>query len=245
MKKRLKYILILAIFVILISYCFANSKLHTSASDNISISGEFTASIDTNNPQNIKIRDIKTNKTATLEVMDSLMLANEIEDIKWLANDTLAVISHVNPSLSCLLVYNAQTLEVMDERYGISFEWANEDPSSLYYISPAPHFSEEIGPESILDFSENIIFETDGGISLSDLAISPNGAKIAFLSSDHQSGEIMINVISSDMLNNEETMSWIGFSGELEWENDDILRISSPVHEVKFSAASGDIISEM
>ncbi|MDE6748670.1 MAG: hypothetical protein K2K21_06365 [Lachnospiraceae bacterium] len=245
MKKQIKYILVFAICVGIISYCLYNNKSHASSSEKISISGELAASIDESNYGHIKIRDLQTNEISMLEVKDSLMLANSIEDIKWLENNTLAVISHVNPSLSCLLVYNVRTQELIDERYGTFFEWANEAPSSLYYISPTPHFSEEIGPESILDFSDNTVFKTDGGISLSNLAISPNGEKIGFLSTDHQSEKIMINVISSDMLGNEEKSSWVGVSGELEWKNDDVLRISSPEYEVEFSAIDGNIVNEM
>ena len=244
MKKQIKYFWMFAICVGLISYCLYNNKSLTSSSEIISISGELAASIDTSNYGYIKIRDIQTNETLLLEIKDSLMLANSIEDIKWLENNTLAVISHVNPSLSCLLVYNARTQELIDERYGTSFEWANEDPSSLYYISPTPHFSEEIGPEAIIDFSGNIVFKTDGGISLSNLVISPNGEKIGFLSIDHQSENIMINVISSDTLRNEEKSSWIGLPGELEWKNNDILKISSPEYEVEFSATDGNIVTD-
>lgn len=51
-------------------------------------------------------------------------------------------------------------------------------------------------------------------------------------------------MISSDM-ESEEEASWIGLPGELEWKNDDVLRISSPEYEVEFSAINGDMISQI
>lgn len=53
----------------------------------------------------------------------------------------------------------------------------------------------------------------------------------------------MINVISSDV-ESEGEASWIGLPGELEWKNDDVLRISSPEYEVEFSS-NGDMISQI
>lgn len=107
-----------------------------SSFENVSDSGELAAGIDEDNYGYIKIRDLQTGEIFLLEIKDSLMLANSIEETKWLNNDIIAVVSHVNPSLSCLLVYDARTQELLDERYGVSFEWANEDQSSLYYIVP-------------------------------------------------------------------------------------------------------------
>lgn len=51
-------------------------------------------------------------------------------------------------------------------------------------------------------------------------------------------------MISSDV-ESEGEASWIGLPGELEWKNDDVLRISSPEYEVEFSAINGDMISQI
>lgn len=51
-------------------------------------------------------------------------------------------------------------------------------------------------------------------------------------------------MISSDV-ESEGEASWIGLPGELEWKNDDVLRISSPEYEVEFSAINGDMIFQI
>lgn len=95
-----------------------------------------------------------------------------------------------------LVVYHLPDYKIIDKHYGTLFDWAADDYTNLYYIEPTPHFSEQVTPEAILDYQEQVIYETEGGISLSHLTISPNGSKIAFLGVDEETEDKTIHIIS-------------------------------------------------
>lgn len=165
-----------------------------------------------------------------------------MEELRWFGDHVLAVISHVNPSLLYLQIYDVDTLELLDERYGLDFQWAKNDYTSLYYIVPAPHFSEEVGPEKVVDYEEQVIYQTDGGESMDSLAISPDGGKLGILSRDEESK--YLTVVEAEASEKMMKTEWDGTLGELEWKDDHTLRVSSPEKETEVSAEDGSILSE-
>lgn len=242
MRKSAGAILIVGL-LITISVSFVKfTDAHAYALEAVSESGTMSAGIQEESPCRIIVTNRSTGEKKEIQAEDSLLLATNVEEFRWFGDRVLAAISHVNPSLSCLQIYDVNTLELLDERYGLDFQWAKNDYTSLYYIVPTPHFSEEIGPEKVVDYEEQVIYQTDGGESLDSLAISPDGAKLGILSRDEESK--YLTVVESEVSEKIMKTEWDGALGELEWKDDHTLRVSSPEKETEVSAEDGSVLSE-
>jgi len=151
------------------------------AEDNVSASGTWQATIDSDNAQKILLSNLSDGTTKELTVEDSLLLATAVDELRWFDDNMLAVISHVNPSLECLSVYDVNSMELVVEKYGDCFQWASDDDTDLYYIEHTPHFSDEVGAEYIINYEGEIIYQTSVGETLSELAVSSDGETLSFL----------------------------------------------------------------
>jgi len=98
-------------------------------------------------------------------------LVRSVVDVKWVDDETVWVIMHVNPSLQELLIYHCggETESV----YGCFFTLDSD--GKMYYVDPAPHFSTEWAPDDILDHEENILYRTSEGESIiRDFVVTDN-----------------------------------------------------------------------
>ncbi|MDE7207891.1 MAG: hypothetical protein K2N90_12180 [Lachnospiraceae bacterium] len=235
---------------------FANSsKEHMYALEAISGSGVWNAGVDEENTQKIKLRKQSNDEEKEIIVEDSLLLAAGVEELYWFGDNILAVVSHVNPSLSCLTVYDIDTLELIEERYGVDFQWAGNEYTSFYYISPSPHFSEEIGVESIMNYEGDIVYKTSGNESLSGLAVSPKGNKFGFFGERFSDSKENVSLYIIDTITDTEKgnaksasppvkINWNEETGDLHWIDESILRVSSPSYEILLNADNGCVLSE-
>ena len=170
----------------------------------------------------------------------------------WFGDNILAAVSHVNPSLSCLTVYDIDTLELIEERYGSDFRWAGNEYTDFYYISPSPHFSEETGVESILNYEGDIVYKTSGNESLSGLAVSPGGNKLGFFSENFSGSEENVNlyIIDTEKVNAKSAstpikINWEEEIGDLNWRDENSLRVSNPSYEMLVNADNGCVLSKI
>lgn len=171
----------------------------------VSASGTMSAGVDVDDEERIVIQNRSTGKKKEIRVEDSLLLANRVDELRWFGDDVLAAIVHVNPDLSCLIIYDTESLEVLEEHYGISFQWVTDDYGRFFYILPTPHFSEEIGPESIMNQDEEMIYETDGGVKLNHLSVSPDGKQLTVRCYDtERTWGLVIDAESGDVVSKTE-----------------------------------------
>jgi hypothetical protein len=98
----------------------------------------------------------------------------QILSIDWQNGDRfLAITSHINPSANQYCVVEPGENYRISYYYGCVFIW-NEDFSNLYYIEPAPHFSDETA-DSLKDKNGNVIYKTqDDNRMTATLAVSPD-----------------------------------------------------------------------
>lgn len=109
-----------------------------------------------------------------------LEMATQILNVEWLhSNQILGITSHINPSLNQYTVVETEIGFKLSTYYGIAFTW-NSDGSNLYYIQPAPHFSEETA-DSLFDKNGTLLYQTENGDRLSGtLIVTPDEKYIAF-----------------------------------------------------------------
>lgn len=209
--------------------------------------GKRTAYISDINSNIVYVKDSDSKSKKELLVDDELKLATAVYDLHWINNDTLGIIAHVNPSLEYLVIYSLPDYKIIDEHYGTFFDWAADDYTSLYYIEPTPHFSDQVAPEAILDYQEQVIYETEGGISLSHLTISPNGSKIAFFGIDKENEDKTIHIISSKKedgimpLTMDTCIAWDGEVGELHWNGENIITVSTLNKDTNINVDTGEL----
>ncbi|MDE7185285.1 MAG: hypothetical protein K2O40_12645, partial [Lachnospiraceae bacterium] len=209
--------------------------------------GEWTAYVTDANFCTVYVRNNNTGDIKEIAVDEESMFVTAVYDLYWINRDTLGVIAHVNPSTSFLCVYSMPDCESIDSHYGISFKWASDDYRSLYYIEPTPHFSEQTGPEAVMDYQGQAIFETNGGSSLSCLAVSPDGDKLAFFSIDEESEKNYIYIIdhlkdgAAQRQNAVQSIAWEYQAGELQWTDDTVITVNTLSGEKELHIDTGEI----
>lgn len=212
--------------------------------------GEWTAYVTDADFCTVNVRNNYTGEIKEIVVDEESMLVTAVYDLNWINQDTLGVIAHVNPSTSFLCVYSMPDCDSIDRHYGISFEWASDDYKSLYYIEPTPHFSEQTGPEAVMDYQEQAVFETNGGSSLSCLSVSPNGDKLAFFSIDEESEKKYIYVIDhlkdgvAQRQNTVQSIAWEYQVGELQWTDDTVIAVNTLSGEKELHIDTGEILDK-
>ena len=256
MKEKKIKIIATALGIVIVFAVWHNftnsSEVHAYALEAVSDSGVWNAGVDEENTKKIKLHKQFNGEEKEIIVEDSLFLATGVEELYWFGDNILAAVSHVNPSLSCLTVYDIDTLELIEERYGTDFQWAGNEYTNFYYISPSPHFSEEIGVESILNYEGDIVFETSGNESLSGLVVSPRGNKLGFFSENFFSSEENANlyIIDTEKVNAKSASSpikinWEEEIGDLNWKDENSLRVSNPSYEMLINADNGCVLSKI
>jgi hypothetical protein len=105
----------------------------------------------------------------------------QILSVEWLNEDSLLTITtHVNPSANQYCVVALSDSYQTSYYAGCVFVW-NTDWSNLYYISPAPHFSESC-TDTLTDKTGRIYYQTSDGCRLTPtLAVSPDEAHFAVI----------------------------------------------------------------
>lgn len=255
MGKKIK-ILATALGIVIIFAVWHNftnsSEVHAYALEAVSDSGVWNAGVDEENTKKIKLHKQFNGEEKEIIVEDSLLLATGVEELYWFGDNILAAVSHVNPSLSCLTVYDIDTLELIEERYGSDFRWAGNEYTDFYYISPSPHFSEETGVESILNYEGDIVYKTSGNESLSGLAVSPGGNKLGFFSENFSGSEENVNlyIIDTEKVNAKSAstpikINWEEEIGDLNWRDENSLRVSNPSYEMLVNADNGCVLSKI
>ncbi len=212
-----------------------------------SANGEWSAYVTDDDFCTVYVRNNSTGKIKEIGVDEQSMLATAVYDLHWINQDTLGVIAHVNPSTSFLCVYRMPDCESIDSHYGISFQWASDDYRSLYYIEPAPHFSEQTGPEAVMNYQEQAVFATNGGSSLSYLSVSPNGDRLAFFSIDEEREKKDIYIIEhlkegmEQRKNTVQSIAWEYPAGELQWTDDTVITVNTQSGKKELHIDTGEI----
>lgn len=104
-----------------------------------------------------------------IHVEDSVNSITSIENLMWLDKNNLVIFGHINPSLSCMLVYDLKKKTFTTIKYGIDFIWKDKDLKTLIYISPKPHFSSD-GVDRIVNYKDEVIYQAPEGITINGLA---------------------------------------------------------------------------
>lgn len=126
----------------------------------LSSDGKYEVYTKSGDDRNVYLYDKQTENIEKIKVENDLDLETMIMSLKWINKKEFAVISHVNPSLSCLSVYNAKTKEKKMEKFGSLFKWKDEDYNSLIYVLPAPHFAEYSGKEKVMNANDEVLYQT-------------------------------------------------------------------------------------
>lgn len=137
--------------------------------------------------KNVYLYDRKKEDVEKIEVTNDLDLETMIMSLKWVSEKEFAVISHVNPSLNCLSVYNAKTKEKKMEKFGSLFEWKNEDYNSLIYVFPAPHFAEYSGKEEVMNADDEVLYQTVENEVVENLSVNEETGDLALLTNKSDS----------------------------------------------------------
>ena len=103
----------------------------------------------------------------------------------------LAVDEHVNPSLSALVVIDAETNSILYSKYGVGFTWTEEDADSLLYVKPAPHFSNISGSEKIYNVEDDELLETGENEQIVSFDIYETDNSIAYVVNDKKGKDIV------------------------------------------------------
>ncbi|MDE7424854.1 MAG: hypothetical protein K2N51_14390 [Lachnospiraceae bacterium] len=137
----------------------------------------------------IKITNLKTKQSTTMEIKDELKLGNCIDEVLWINDTTLAVIMHANPSLSVLFVIDADKEKILYTKYGSAFTWVDDNPESLLYVEQAPHFSEVTGYEEIKNYEDDTLLQTGEEEQIVGFDISQEDDTVAYVINDKKDKE--------------------------------------------------------
>lgn len=149
-----------------------------------STSPKYEAYVENYGKVNIQFTNLETNQIETIEAVDELEMGNCIEEIYWISDTVLAVEEHINPSTRALVVIDAEKNSILYSKYGLDFAWTDEDPNSLLYKEPKPHFSSVSGYERIYNIEEKELLETGDGEEIKFFGISKTDYTIAYVVRD-------------------------------------------------------------
>ena len=95
----------------------------------------------------------------------------DISDVNFIRN-RIAVRGHVNPSLEILGIFSLETGEMIIQKHGYGFTFA--DNNELYYVKAgSPHFSGLYGNDKIMNENDDILYESEVNITiLAELVIT-------------------------------------------------------------------------
>lgn len=159
----------------------------------LSPDGEYEIFTTSDQPKILKLCHIKTEQIDTLKVEDDLGLATCVMSIEWVNKEVFAVKSHVNPSTSCLAVYNVKSRKKMTEKYGSIFEWEKDKYGSMIYVVPSSHFSDYIGKEEVKDFKDNVLYKTKKNEVVENIAVGADGKRTALVLATKAVGKELVS----------------------------------------------------
>lgn len=146
--------------------------------------GLLSAEVDNVSSNTVVIHNLQTNETIDIEFNDELSLVNAIENVKWIDDEKLAVIQHINPSLSHLSIYDIQSEKVIEEKYGSDFTWDDGKYEDMIYVKHSPHFAGQ-DEEEICDYEDNTLYKANLGKTISSIAKSSNSKEVFWFTEDN------------------------------------------------------------
>lgn len=185
--------------------------------------------LDITGTHTVALNNVKTGDTKEINVEDDLKLTTDILKIEWINDDTVAIISHINPSLLYLCLYNASNNKIIDKKYGDQFDWDSDNNNDMLYVQHSPHFSNFRGNDKILNSNDEVLYTTDPNVIVSDITKKDN--TVCWMTKDTKNNEFDINQgkLNSNKLEITKKSKWSGKLGKLSWKKDSIILNSEDV----------------
>lgn len=207
-----------------------NKYISEEFSTFISPSGLISAEVQDYTSNTIEIHNLETEEISEIKIEDELNLTTSIESVQWIDNDKIAVIEHINPSLSYLCIYDIQENKVLEEKYGSDFTWNNDDYENMIYVKHTPHFAGNVEEEEILNFDDEVLYTTDLSTNIDSIAVSPDNKSVYWFANDRKeknSSLVQGTLDSNSKIKSIKEKSWNNEEGTLSFENDYLVSTSS------------------